>query len=75
MVILYFFLIEERKKILILLEKAEKFEHENIWPCLLEGQFMADPLTQIEMKKKLDLEKFQIEVNFKSKNEYHLCNR
>ncbi|GFV64539.1 nudC domain-containing protein 2 [Trichonephila clavipes] len=53
--------LEERKTILILLEKAEKFENENLWVSLLEGQYFADPLTQHEMLKKLDLEKFQTE--------------
>ncbi|GFT98448.1 nudC domain-containing protein 2 [Nephila pilipes] len=53
--------VEERKKILILLEKAEKFQKENLWVSLLEGQYVADPLKQHEMLKKLDLEKFQTE--------------
>lgn len=53
--------LEERKTILILLEKAEKYENENIWPSLLEKEYSADPLTQHEMLKKLDLEKFQTE--------------
>ncbi|GIY30031.1 nudC domain-containing protein 2 [Caerostris extrusa] len=53
--------LEERERIVILLEKAEKFENENQWVSLLDGQFVADPLKQQEMLKKLDLEKFQIE--------------
>lgn len=53
--------VEERKTILIFLEKAEKFENENIWVSLLEGQYIADPLTQHEMLKKLDIEKLNIE--------------
>ncbi|KFM69509.1 NudC domain-containing protein 2, partial [Stegodyphus mimosarum] len=51
--------VEERKKILILLEKAEKFENENLWVSLLEGQYIANPYVQHQMMKKLDLEKFQ----------------
>ncbi|XP_054720238.1 nudC domain-containing protein 2-like [Uloborus diversus] len=54
--------LEERKKILILLTKAEKFTHENLWVSLLkDGGFAANPYVQHEMLKKLDLEKFQIE--------------
>ncbi|XP_055933021.1 nudC domain-containing protein 2-like [Argiope bruennichi] len=53
--------VEERQRILILLEKAEKFESENLWVSLLDHQFLADPLTQNSMLKKLDLEKFQME--------------
>ncbi|KAG8197260.1 hypothetical protein JTE90_007508 [Oedothorax gibbosus] len=53
--------VEERKKIVILLEKAEKFENQNHWVGLLKDDYLANPLQQNEMLKKLDLEKFQME--------------
>lgn len=34
-----------------------------MWTRLLENEYVADPLVQFEMRKKLDLEKFQIEVS------------
>lgn len=53
--------VEDRKKIMILLEKAEKYDNQNLWVSLLEGQYSANPLQQNEMLKKMDLEKFQTE--------------
>lgn len=36
-----------------------------MWTRLLEKDYVADPLVQHEMRKKLDLEKFQIEVSIR----------
>ncbi|XP_003744250.1 nudC domain-containing protein 2 [Galendromus occidentalis] len=54
--------LEEKTKVLILLAKAEYSRPANeVWPSLLEGEFRADPLVLHEMRKKIDLEKFQLE--------------
>lgn len=46
----------------ILLAKAEfSRASDEVWPSLLDGEFRADPLVLHEMRKKIDLEKFQIE--------------
>ncbi|XP_050543633.1 nudC domain-containing protein 2-like isoform X2 [Daktulosphaira vitifoliae] len=47
----------------IVLTKADYIKKEIVWEALMEDKsFMADPLTFIEMRKKMDLEKFQIEI-------------
>ena len=47
-----------------MLVKAEDAVHsEKVWESLLEGQFVATPTEFWEMRKKLDLEKFQLEVS------------
>lgn len=57
-------LLEDEGTLLkIILIKADYIKKEIVWESLLEdGSFKADPITYIEMKKKIDLEKFQIEV-------------
>jgi len=46
----------------IVLAKADFVKKEIVWESLMEdGSFRADPITYNEMRKKLDLEKFQIE--------------
>lgn len=57
-------LLEDEGTLLkIILTKADYIKKEIVWESLLEdGSFKADPVTYIEMKKKIDLEKFQIEV-------------
>lgn len=56
--------IEDNSSLLsIVLPKADFAGKEIIWEALMDsGQYHADPLTFHEMRKKLDLEKFQIEV-------------
>lgn len=47
----------------IVLPKADYSKKEIIWEALLgDGQYRPDPITLIEMRKKIDLEHFQIEV-------------
>ncbi|KAL7645187.1 UNVERIFIED_CONTAM: hypothetical protein RMT77_003572 [Armadillidium vulgare] len=53
--------LEDRKKVSIVLVKSDPITKETIWEGLLKDQYLADPLTIHEMRKKLDLEKFQIE--------------
>ncbi|VVC24872.1 Hypothetical protein CINCED_3A014389 [Cinara cedri] len=59
-------LLEDEGTLLkIILIKADYIKKEIVWESLLEdGSFKADPITYIEMKKKIDLEKFQIEVRY-----------
>lgn len=46
-----------------MLTKADYVKKEIVWEALLEdGSYRADPITYQEMRKKMDLEKFQIEV-------------
>ena len=48
----------------IVLPKADYSKKEIIWEALLhDGRFKPDLITFNEMRKKLDLEKFQIEVS------------
>jgi len=60
----------------IVLAKADFIKKEIVWESLMEdGSFRADPIIYHEMRKKLDLEKFQIEVckvkyNYKLKTLY-----
>ena len=54
--------LEDRKKICIVMTKADPINKEIIWTGLLKEEYLADALTLHEMRKKLDLEKFQIEV-------------
>lgn len=54
--------LEDRKKINVALVKADPITSEAIWEGLLTNKYFADALTLHEMRKKLDLEKFQIEV-------------
>lgn len=47
----------------IVLTKADFSEKEIVWEAIMkDGSFKADPLTYIEMSKKMDLEKLQIKV-------------
>lgn len=51
--------IEDQKLLRILLVKSRKSEY---WSSLLEdGQFQPDPNTLLQMRQKIDLERFQIE--------------
>lgn len=54
----------------IVLAKADFIKKEIVWEALMEdGSYKADPITYHEMRKKMDLEKFQIEVpNYVEKN-------
>ncbi|CAM1329610.1 NUDCD2 (predicted) [Pycnogonum litorale] len=52
--------IEDVKYLEILLVKVVT-DDDNCWKSLLVDQFEPDPLTLLEMRKKIDLEKFQIE--------------
>ena len=54
--------LEDRKLIHIVLAKADCNVRETIWEGLLKDEFHADPWKVLEMRKKLDLERFQIEV-------------
>lgn len=48
----------------IILSKAEYQGKDTLWDSLLkDGSFCPDPLTLLEMRKKLDLEKFQLEAS------------
>ncbi|XP_063218945.1 nudC domain-containing protein 2-like [Bacillus rossius redtenbacheri] len=54
--------IEDKKLLRIILSKAHSGVKESIWTSLLkDGTGTPDPLTLHEMRKKLDLEMFQIE--------------
>lgn len=53
--------LEERKRISILLVKSDPPNTEHIWQSLLVGQFAPNPWEFGEMQKQLDLERFQIE--------------
>lgn len=58
------FLAEERKIIYILLAKVDLPEKEVIWESLLKGgQYAPNPLEEMEMRKKLDLERFQLQAS------------
>ncbi|XP_015375883.1 PREDICTED: nudC domain-containing protein 2-like [Diuraphis noxia] len=47
----------------IVLTKADCSDKQNFWEAILEdGSFKADPLTCIEMMKKMDLEKLQMKI-------------
>ena len=47
----------------IVLTKADFSNKEIVWEAIMEdGSFKADPLTYIEMMKKMDLEKLQMKV-------------
>lgn len=47
----------------IVLTKADYSNKENVWEAIMEdGSFKADPITYIEMMKKMDLEKLQMKV-------------
>lgn len=49
----------------VVLVNAKSSVSEEMWESLLaDGSFAPDPLTLLEMRKNLDLEKFQIEVTF-----------
>lgn len=53
--------IEDRKLLRIQLVKADERTKDHCWLSLLEAQFTPDPITLSEMRKKLDLERFQLE--------------
>ena len=54
--------VEDQKLIRIQLIKAHHGTKDLCWLSLLEGEYQPDPIALNEMRKKLDLEKFQIEV-------------
>ena len=56
--------IEDKKLLRIQLVKADQRTKDECWLSLLENQFSPDPIILNEMRKKLDLERFQIEVSF-----------
>ncbi len=53
--------IEDRKLLRIQLIKSDQKTKDKCWLSLLQGQFQPDTLTLTEMRKKLDLERFQLE--------------
>lgn len=53
--------IEDRKLLRFQLIKANRKTKDECWLSLLRGQFQPDPLVLNEMRKKLDLEIFQLE--------------
>ena len=56
--------IEDRKTINIVLPKADYSKKEIIWEALfIDNRYKPDVFTLNEMRKKLDLETFQIEVS------------
>lgn len=54
--------IEDKKILHIAMTKADACTKETVWGGLLKDEYLADPWTLHEMRKKLDLERFQIEV-------------
>jgi len=56
--------LEDNKLLNIVLAKADVSLKDEIWESLLEGGvYQPDAYTLHEMRKKLDLERFQIEVS------------
>lgn len=53
--------LEDKKLLHIAMTKADACTKENLWEGLLTDRFLADPFIQLEMRKKLDLEHFQME--------------
>ncbi|KAK4308201.1 hypothetical protein Pmani_020089 [Petrolisthes manimaculis] len=53
--------LEDKKTIHLVMTKADACSKETAWESLLKDDFLADPWTFHEMRKKLDLERFQIE--------------
>ncbi|XP_063603671.1 nudC domain-containing protein 2-like [Penaeus indicus] len=53
--------IEDKKILHIAMTKADACTKETVWGGLLKDDYLADPWTLHEMRKKLDLERFQIE--------------
>ncbi|KAK3912356.1 NudC domain-containing protein 2 [Frankliniella fusca] len=54
--------IEDRCLLDIVLSKSNTFKQDEIWESLMEdGCYKPDPLVFHEMRKKLDLERFQLE--------------
>ncbi|XP_042214103.1 nudC domain-containing protein 2-like [Homarus americanus] len=53
--------LEDKKILHIVLSKADACSKETLWEGLLADDFLADPWTAQEMRKKLDLERFQID--------------
>ncbi|XP_050690034.1 nudC domain-containing protein 2-like [Eriocheir sinensis] len=53
--------LEDRKLVRIVMTKADTNTKENVWEGLLKERFLADPFVLHEMRKKLDLERFQME--------------
>ncbi|MPC12705.1 NudC domain-containing protein 2 [Portunus trituberculatus] len=54
--------LEDKKLLHIAMSKADACTKENLWEGLLSDRFLADPFVLLEMRKKLDLEHFQMEV-------------
>lgn len=56
--------VEDNKMLNIVLAKADVTLKDEIWESLLEGDmYKPDAFTLHEMRQKLDLERFQIEVS------------
>jgi hypothetical protein len=56
--------VEDNKLLNIVLAKADVALKDEIWESLLEADmYKPDPFTLHEMRKKMDLERFQIEVS------------
>ncbi|XP_071452837.1 nudC domain-containing protein 2-like isoform X2 [Hetaerina americana] len=53
--------IEDGNKLWIILSKIPQNRKDEIWEALLKDNYAADPFTLHEMRKKMDLEWFQIE--------------
>ena len=53
--------IEDQILLRIQLIKADERTKDQCWISLLENQFIPDAFTLTEMRKKLDLERFQLE--------------
>ncbi|XP_063851143.1 nudC domain-containing protein 2-like [Scylla paramamosain] len=53
--------LEDKKLLHIAMTKADACTKETLWEGLLTDRFLADPFVQLEMRKKLDLEHFQME--------------
>ncbi|KAK8719598.1 hypothetical protein OTU49_013925 [Cherax quadricarinatus] len=53
--------LEDKRMLHIAMTKADACSKETLWEGLLTDNFLADPWTILEMRKKLDLERFQIE--------------
>jgi len=53
--------IEDKKLLTIQLVKADERTKDQCWLSLLENQFIPDAFVLNEMRKKLDLERFQLE--------------
>ncbi|XP_076067240.1 nudC domain-containing protein 2-like isoform X2 [Oratosquilla oratoria] len=53
--------LEDKKILHIVMSKADPMHKEKVWEGLLTDNYTADPWVLLEMRKKLDLERFQME--------------